>query len=87
MQFSQAILSLEEGTMSQQETKTEEQLSDEQLQGVSGGLTQRFEDAREENLDKSVKPDEELSEDQLKGVAGGLNERFEQSLEENLDKR
>lgn len=72
--------------MSQQEPKNEEQLSDEQLEGVSGGLTERFEDARLENLDKSNKPEGELSEDQLQKVAGGLNERFEDARQENLDK-
>lgn len=71
--------------MSQQEPKKEEQLSDTELEGVSGGLTQRFEDARLENLDKGLQPEGELSEDQLKTVAGGLNDRFDDARRANLD--
>jgi phage shock protein PspC (stress-responsive transcriptional regulator) len=72
--------------MSQQEPKNEEVLSDEQLEGVSGGLTDRFDEARRENLDKGLQAEGELSEDQLKGVAGGLNERFDDARQANLDK-
>ncbi|NJN58889.1 MAG: hypothetical protein HC879_16020 [Leptolyngbyaceae cyanobacterium SL_5_9] len=72
--------------MSEQETKNEEQLSDTQLEGVSGGLNERFDRARLENLDKGLQPEGELSEDQLKNVAGGLNERFEDARQANLDK-
>lgn len=63
----------------------DKQLSDEQLQEVSGGLNQRFKESREEILNKSAE-EEELSEDQLKDVAGGLNERFEKERESTLNK-
>ncbi|NJL39858.1 MAG: hypothetical protein HC899_26215 [Leptolyngbyaceae cyanobacterium SM1_4_3] len=71
--------------MSEQDSKKEEQLSDTQLEGVSGGLNERFDQARLENLDKGLQPEGELSEDQLKNVAGGLNERFDDARRANLD--
>lgn len=72
--------------MSQQEPKNEEQLSEAQLEEVSGGLNERFDRARLENLDKGLQPEGELSEDQLKTVAGGLNERFDEARRANLDR-
>ncbi|PSB11657.1 hypothetical protein C7B61_11135 [filamentous cyanobacterium CCP1] len=69
--------------MSQQDPKTEEQLSDEQLDTVAGGLNERFEDARDVILNKSS--EEELSEKDLEGVTGGLNDRFRDSYRDNLN--
>jgi phage shock protein PspC (stress-responsive transcriptional regulator) len=74
--------------MSPQELENkDQQLSDEQLEGVSGGLGSRFDEAMRENLDKGVSKEEgELSDEQLQGVAGGLGSRFDQAQQENLDK-
>jgi phage shock protein PspC (stress-responsive transcriptional regulator) len=84
--FTNYSLTRGEKIMSQKELekKDEGQLSEEQLQGVSGGLTERFDDARRDNLEKGLSDDEgPLSEEQLKGVAGGLSERFEGARDEN----
>ncbi|MBE9180192.1 hypothetical protein IQ268_16640 [Oculatella sp. LEGE 06141] len=72
--------------MSQQEPKNEEQLSDEQLEDVSGGLTDRFTDSHRDNLNKGLKPEEELSDEQLQGVSGGLTDRFDDAHRDNLNK-
>jgi hypothetical protein len=71
--------------MSQQEPKTEGQLSDEQLDSVSGGLNERFRDARDRVLNDSNAIEGELSEKDLEGVAGGLNDRFREAHRDNLD--
>lgn len=74
--------------MTQQELENkDQQLSDEQLAGVSGGVGSRFDEAQRENLDKGVSKEEgELSDEQLQGVAGGLGQRFDEAMRENLDK-
>lgn len=72
--------------MSQDLDKTsEESLSDDQLNDVSGGLSDRFDDARQRSLNQVTPDKDELSEEQLKGVTGGLSERFKDAQQENLD--
>jgi hypothetical protein len=72
--------------MSQQDPKTEGQLSDEQLDTVSGGLSERFDDSREAVLNKGNTVEGELSEKDLEGVSGGLNDRFRESHLDNLNR-
>ncbi|GAB4374038.1 MAG: hypothetical protein Kow00121_17920 [Elainellaceae cyanobacterium] len=67
----------------QEQTKTDAQLSDEQLEDVSGGLSERFSDAHRENLNDAQG---ELSDEQLKDVAGGLSERFGDARDANINK-
>lgn len=72
--------------MSEQELdKKESALSDEQLEGVAGGLSDRFEDARQTVINKEA-DDGELSEQQLEGVAGGLSDRFEDARDQTINK-
>lgn len=65
--------------MSQPEEST---LSDEQLQDVSGGLSERFQKERDQTLEAD---ETELPDEQLKGVAGGLSERFKDEHNQTLD--
>jgi hypothetical protein len=71
--------------MSQDVKKTETELTEDQLAGVAGGQSQRFEDARQENLEKGYKAEGELTDDQLQSVAGGQSQRFTDAREENLE--
>lgn len=71
--------------MSQQDPKTEEQLSDEQLDTVAGGLSDRFRESREQILNETNAVEGELSEKDLEGVTGGLSDRFRDSHQDNLD--
>ncbi|NJO39778.1 MAG: hypothetical protein HC769_12455 [Cyanobacteria bacterium CRU_2_1] len=68
------------------EEKKEEQLSEEQLQGVAGGLGERFDEARQGIINKATPDEGELSEEDLKGVAGGLGERFSDAREGIINK-
>ncbi|HEY9623621.1 MAG TPA: hypothetical protein V6C78_24905 [Crinalium sp.] len=71
--------------MSQDVKKAEGELTEDQLESVAGGQSERFVDAREANLDKAYKAEGELTDEQLKTVAGGQSERFVDAREENLD--
>jgi hypothetical protein len=71
--------------MSQQDPKTEEQLSDEQLDTVSGGLSDRFRESRDRVLNDTNATEGELSEQDLEGVSGGLSDRFRESHLDNLN--
>jgi hypothetical protein len=71
--------------MNQQDPKTEEQLSDEQLDTVSGGLSDRFRESRDRIINDTNVTEGELSEKDLEGVAGGLSDRFKDTYRDNLD--
>ncbi|HEY9696281.1 MAG TPA: hypothetical protein V6D10_03400 [Trichocoleus sp.] len=69
----------------QPSVKDEAQLSDEELNGVSGGINERFKEAHDAQLNKSSE-DGELSDKQLETVEGGVSSRFEEAHQEQLDK-
>ncbi|MEM0979427.1 MAG: hypothetical protein AAGH78_04045 [Cyanobacteria bacterium P01_H01_bin.58] len=91
LRVSQTNHPLEESKMSEA-NKDQSQLSEQQLENVSGGVD--FDQLRRENLDKDAVDFDQLrrenldkdavSDDQLEGVAGGVN--FDQLRRENLDK-
>ncbi|WP_416669606.1 hypothetical protein [Egbenema bharatensis] len=72
--------------MSQQNPQPEEQLSDEQLDTLSGGLNDRFRESRDRILNDTNAVEGELSQKDLEGVSGGLNERFQESRQDVLDR-
>ena len=66
------------------QTDKEAPLSDEQLEGVSGGLSDRTATERQSTLDENNLTDE-LSDEQLEGVAGGLSDRTGSERQSTLD--
>lgn len=71
--------------MSEPMQEKEEQLSDDQLAEVAGGLNDRFKDARDTVINRST-DEGELSDQQLEGVAGGLSDRFDDARDQTINK-